>query len=148
MLWAGTLVIIFLSLAAGCSSKYGSYKRDARIQDAFESGQVPAGYKYFYYGFDNQPYVVFGVEPKYEMNSKMWREISADTTEIQDLARWIWEDYGYYKFGADILDPNGNKAGILYTAIRETTVKFGENNQIIIIPNTPFLGGPDDYYRP
>jgi len=74
----------------------------------------------------------------------MWKKVSADTSELKEMARWIWEDFEYYKFGADILDPEGNKVGILYTAIRETTVKFGDNNQISIIPNSPFLWGPDE----
>ena len=73
----------------------------------------------------------------------MWKEVSADTPEFKEMTRWVWEDYGYYKFGADILDPDGNKVGVLYTAIYETTVKFGDDNQISVIPGTPFLMGPD-----
>ncbi|MGB5751118.1 MAG: hypothetical protein WBM69_29385 [Desulfobacterales bacterium] len=142
ILWAGMLGISILALVAGCSGKYGSYKRDTAVKQAFETNQVPAEYKYFYYGFDTRPYVIFGIEPKYEMNSKMWKEVSADTSEFKNITRWVWEDYGYDKFGADILDPNGNKVGVLYTAIRETTLKFGDNNQISVIPNSPFLWGP------
>jgi len=144
ILWVGALGIIFLTLVVGCSGKYGSYKRDTGVKQAFETNQVPTEYKYFYYGFDTRPYVIFGIEPKYEMNSKMWKEVSADTSEFKNITRWVWEDYGYYKFGADILDPNGNKVGVLYTAIRETTLKFGDNNQISVIPNSPFLWGPVD----
>jgi hypothetical protein len=143
ILWAGTWGIIILSLFAGCSGKFGSYKRDAVVKQAFESNQVPAEYKYFYYGFDTRPYAIFGVETKYEMDSRMWKEATPDTSEFQEMTRWIWEDYGYYKFGADILDPNGNKVGVLYTAINETTIKFHGDNQISVIPSTPFLGGPD-----
>jgi hypothetical protein len=36
------------------------------------------------------------------------------------MTRWIWEDYGYYKFGADILGPQGKKVGLFLSAIRET----------------------------
>ncbi len=136
------IVIIFLTLVAGCSANYGSLKRDAEVQQAFESNQVPMDYKYYYYG-DSEPYVIFGIEPKYEMNSKMWRAVAPDTAEFKEMTRWIWEDYGYYKFGADILDPNGSKVGIMYTAIRETSVKFVGDNQIVVIPNTPFLWGPE-----
>ncbi len=136
------IVIIFLTLVAGCSANYGSLKRDAEVQQAFESNQVPMDYKYYYYG-DSEPYVIFGIEPKYEMDSKMWRDVAPDTAEFKEMTRWIWEDYGYYKFGADILDPNGSKVGIMYTAIRETSVKFVGDNQIVVIPNTPFLWGPE-----
>ncbi len=143
ILWTGTLGIIILALVAGCSGKYGSYKRDTEVQLAFESNQVPADYKYYYYGLGNETIAIFGIEPKYEMNSRMWKEATPDTSEFKEITRWVWEDYGYYKFGADILDPDGNKVGILYTAIDETIVKFGDDNQISVMPNTPFLRGPD-----
>jgi hypothetical protein len=136
------IVIITLTLIAGCSANYGSLKRDAEVQQAFESNQVPMDYKYYYYA-DSEPYVIFGIEPKYEMDSRMWRDVSPDTAEFKEMTRWIWEDYGYIKFGADILDPNGIKVGIMYTAIRETIVKFVGDNRIVVIPNTPFLWGPD-----
>ena len=134
-------VFIILMLIAGCTAKYGSLKRDAEVQQAFESNQVPMDYKYYYYG-DSEPYVIFGIEPKYEMDSHMWRDVAADTAEFKEMTRWIWEDYGYYKFGADILDPQGKKVGVFYSAIRETSVKFVNDNQIKVMPNTPFLWGP------
>jgi hypothetical protein len=136
------IVIITLTLIAGCSANYGSLRRDAEVQQAFESNQVPMDYKYYYYA-DSEPYVIFGIEPKYEMDSRMWRDVLPDTAEFKEMTRWIWEDYGYIKFGADILDPNGVKVGIMYTAIRETTVKFVGDNQIVVMPHTPFLWGPD-----
>jgi len=142
ILWAGVLGVIILTLVAGCSGTYGSYRRDPGVQQSFESNRVPADYKYFYYGQDNEPIAVFGVEKKYEMNSYMWREVSADATEFRDLITWVWADYGYDIFGADILDPEGNKVGVLYTAVRETAIKFGPDNQITVMPSTPFLWGP------
>jgi hypothetical protein len=129
-------------LLAGCTGKYGSLKRDAEVMQAFESDRVSADYKYYYYGYATQPYVIFGIEPKYEMNSKMWREVAPNTAEFKELARWIWEDYGYQKFGASILDPGGKKVGVLYSAIYNTSVKFGDDNRISVMPGTPFLWGP------
>ena len=136
----GTLALV---LIAGCAGTYGSLKRDIGVQQAFESNQVPKEYKYYYYGFDTRPYVIFGIEPKYEMNSKMWREATPDTDDFKEMVRWIWEDYGYYKFGADIMDPLGKKVGVFYSAISQTSVKFVNNNQIMVMPNTPFLWGPE-----
>jgi len=138
------LIGIFVLVSiAGCAGNYGSLKRDAGVQQAFESNQVPMDYKYYYYG-DSEPYVIFGIEPKYEMNSHMWREVMPDTAEFKEMTRWIWEDYNYYKFGANILDPQGKKVGVFYSAIRETSVKFVNANQIMVMPNTPFLWGPGD----
>ncbi len=129
-------------LLTGCTGTYGSLKRDAEVQQAFESNQVPMDYKYYYYG-DSEPYAIFGIESKYEIDSRAWREATPDTEDFKEMVRWIWEDYGYYKFGANILDPQGNKVGIYYSAIRETAVKFVNGNQIVVMPHTPFLWGPD-----
>ena len=134
--------ILILALAGGCAGQYGSYRKDSGVQQSFESNQVPPDYKYFYYGLDNEPIVIFGVEKKYEMNSNMWKEVSADTPEFRDLTTWVWEDYGHNIFGAEILDPEGIKVGVLYTAVRETAIKFGADNQISVMTNTPFLWGP------
>lgn len=136
------VVILILILFTGCAGKYGSYRRDPVVQQSFESHQVPADYNYFYYGVGNEPIVIFGIEKKYEMNSYMWKEVSADTAEFRDLITWVWADYGYDIFGADILDPGGNKVGVLYTAVRDTAIKFGPDNQITVMPGTPFLWGP------
>lgn len=137
------LEIIIVALLAGCSGQYGSLKLDQQVQEEFESNRVPTEYKYYYYGFSTAPYVVFGIEPHYVLNSKMWREAAPDTKEFKDMIKWIWEDYGYQKFGADILDPNGKKVGILYSAITPTSVKFVGDNQIVVMPSTPYLWGPD-----
>ncbi len=139
------IIGIFLTvilLAVGCSSKYGRLRHDVEVQSAFETNRVPRDYQYYYYG-DSEPYVIFGIEPKYEMNSRLWRDVSPDTEEFREMIRFLWEDYNYYKFGADILDPSGEKVGIMYTAIWETTVKFGADNQVEVMPNKPFLWGPE-----
>ena len=144
IIWMPACGILILALLAGCSGKYGSLRHDIAVQQAFESNQVPTDYKYYYYGYSTQPYVIFGIEPKYAMDSRLWREVAPDTAEFKKMTRWIWEDYGYSKFGADIIDPNGKKVGVLYSAIYETTVKFVADNQIVVMPNKPFLWGPEN----
>ena len=139
----GFLGIAVLILLSGCSANYGSYRRNSEVKQAFESRQVPAEYQYYYFGLTNEPVVIFGIEPKYELRSVMWKNVSADTEVFRDLVGWVWEDYDYYRFGAEILDPEGKKVGILYTSVQETLFKFGPDNRITVIPNTPFLWGPD-----
>lgn len=137
------LAMAIPALLISCSARYGSLTLNQQAQEKFESNQVPTDYKYYYYGYSSEPYVVFGIEPKYVVHSKMWREAAPDTAEFKELIRWVWEDYGYQKFGADILDPTGKKVGILYSAINPISIKFVDDNQIVVIPGTPFLWGPD-----
>ena len=136
------IVMVALTLLAGCSARYGSLMQDNEVKQAFESNQVPGDYKYYHYS-DSEPYVILGLDPSYNMESKMWRDVSSDTAEFKEMVRWIWEDYGYTKFGADILDPRGTKVGIMYTSIRETSVMFVGDNRIVVMPHTPFLWGPE-----
>jgi len=138
----GIVMVILALTSTGCTAKYGRLKQDAEVQQAFESNEVPRDYKYFHYS-DSEPYVILGLTHSVEMKSRMWREVSSDTAEFKEMVRWIWEDYGYKKFGADILDPKGTKVGIMYTSIRETSVKFVGDYEIVVIPHTPFLWGPD-----
>lgn len=142
-LFLTSLGMVISALLFSCSARYGSLQLDTQVQEEFESNSVPKEYKYYYYGFSTAPYVIFGIEPKFVVNSKMWREAAPDTEEFKEMIRWIWEDYGYLKFGADILDPNGAKVGILYSAINQTSIKFVDDNQIVVMPNSPFLWGPD-----
>jgi hypothetical protein len=141
LLNAGCLFAVVLLVS--CAGNYGRIQRDAEVQQAFESNQVPHDYKYYYYGYDTRPYVLFGIDPKYEMDSHLWREVAPDTEEFKKMTRWIWEDYGYYKFGAHIFDPSGNKVGVYFSSINEITFKFKDNNQIVVMPYTPFLWGPE-----
>ncbi len=131
-----------LALVAGCTGTYGRLKRDPEVSRAFADKQVPSDYRYFFYGQDTAPYVVIGVESKFEAASKMWREIEVDTQQFKNMLDWVWADYGYSRYGAQILDPAGNRVGILYSSIYEITVKFAGGNRIVLMPHTPFLWGP------
>jgi hypothetical protein len=136
-------VILLIGLVA-CSGKYGNFQRDKEVYYTFENNQVSSEYKYFSNHQHNVTYAVVGIDPIYKLESKFWREVEPDTEEFEKLVSRIWEDYGYYKYGANILDPTGNKAGIYYSAVYIKTIKFMEDNRIEVIINTPYLWGPED----
>ena len=139
-----TMILALVYLFSGCSGMYGSYKRDAEIYQAFQSEQVNRNYTYYYNGVGNQVYAIIGIEPKYQIHSKFWREVKPDTEEFKNLTNKIWADYGYRTYGADLLDPAGNKIGIVYTSIYEVVVKFLGDHQIEVMLGTPYLWGPGD----
>ncbi len=138
-LGAGFLLLVLLS---GCMGNYGRLNRNPEVLQAFENSQVPTGYRYYYYGFDTRPYVIIGIEPKYDAKSRMWREVEPNPAQFKNQVRWVWEDYGYSLFGARMLDPAGNQVGILLSSIPEISLKFSADNHISVMPNMPFLWGP------
>ena len=132
-----------LVLLTSCASGYGSIRRDPTIAQQFEANQVPTSYRYYVYGYTTKPYAIAGIDPKYEIPSKLWKAVEPNTDAFKESIRWVWEDYGYTIFGADILDTAGNKIGVWYSALWNVTVKFMEGNRIQLITDHPFLGGPD-----
>jgi len=135
------LCILLLTVFVGCFANYGRYTRDSEVFQAFNTDQVPMDYRYYYYHSGSEPIAVIGVEKKYDAGSKMWREVEPDTEKFKNLIYWIWEDFGYSRFGAQINDPSGKQVGIIYTSVREVAFKFTDDNRIVVMPNTPFLWG-------
>jgi hypothetical protein len=138
------VILGVFALLAGCSGMYGSYRRDAEIYQSFRTNQVNGNYTYYYNGVGNQVYAIIGIEHKYQIHSKFWREVKPNTEEFNRLTNRIWADYGYRTYGADLLDPAGNKIGIVYTSIYEVAVKFLGDNLIEVMLGTPYLWGPGD----
>ena len=139
-----TACVILLTGFVGCSGRYGSFQRDKEVYHAFENNQVNPDYKYFANSQHPETPAIVGIDPQYKFESKFWREIDSDTEDFKTSVLRIWEDYGFYKYGANILDPTGKKMGIYYSAVDIKAIKFSEDNKIEIMINTPFLWGPDD----
>ena len=135
---------VMLTGLNGCLGSYGHVTRDPELTKAIKNNQFVEGYKYYYYGYASKPYVIAGIDSKYEVRSNLWREVDPNTEneKFKKMIYWIWEDYGYYPYGAHILDPSDNKVGVLYSSINYITVKFTGDNRIVLMPDTPFLRGP------
>ena len=136
--------ILLLTLLTGCFANYGRYTRDTEVYQAFRDDQIPMDYRYYYYHSGSEPIAVIGVQPKYNAGSRMWRDVEPGSKKFNDMIYWIWEDFGYTRFGAQILDPSGEPVGIMYTSVREVAIKFMDNNRIMVMPHTPFLWGEVD----
>ena len=138
--------VFMLSGLGACSGNYGSLTRDAEVYQAFLSNQVSTEYKY-YYNAHSFTYAILGIDSRYWIESKFWRETTPDTEQFKQLTERIWEDYGYYPYGANILDPSGNKIGIWYSSIDNVAFKFFDDNEIAVLLGTPYLWGPDDGFK-
>jgi hypothetical protein len=136
-------ISIFIMMAvSGCLQNYGRLNRSPEIKQAFESNQVPSEYEYFFFGNSNWPYAVMGLDPEYKLHSRIWRTVEPDTAEFRHMTRWVWADFHYYPYGANILDPQGRKIGIIYTSSWMATVKVDKDTKTVEVMPFIFLGGP------
>jgi hypothetical protein len=75
----------------------------------------------------------------------MWRPVELNTEELKYMAKWVWEDIGYARggaYGAEILDPEFVKIGIIYTATWMSTVKVDKAAKIVEVMPAVYNGGP------
>lgn len=140
-------VLIAAAILSGCIENYGRLRHNDETTRAFQTYQVEPDYKYYYYGRTNMPYAVVGIDREYQMRSRIWREVDQDTEKFKEMVFWVWDDYRYdnqhnFTKGADILDPDGKKVGIWYSGLWWAAIRFEENKRIVVMPETPFMGGP------
>lgn len=137
-------VLVASTVLSGCFENYGRLKHNNEVTRAFQTYQVEPDYKYYYYGRTNMPYAIVGIDRAYHMQSRVWREVDHDTEQFNKMIYWVWDDVflPFYLSGAYITDPGGKKVGIWYSGIWYAAIRFEENNRIVVMPDTPFLGGP------
>jgi hypothetical protein len=83
-----------------------------------------------------------GINSDYNLRSRIWRAVEPATEEFKHMTYWIWEDFGYYPYGAYILDPEGRRIGIWYSSVWFAAVKVEDNTKTIEVMPHIFLGGP------
>lgn len=137
------LALVILVGLAGCAGNYGKFNRDEEVWHAFENNQLSTDYKYFHNSHHNTTYAILGLDPKYRLQSKFWREVEPNTEEFRNLAIRLWEDYNRYRYGANLLDPAGTKIGVWYSSVYIASIRFYGDNQVEVNLLSPWLGGPD-----
>lgn len=145
--WLKAGILLVSLLISGCFENYGRLKHNAEVSRAFQAYQVEPDYKYYYYGRSNMPYAIVGIDRTYHMRSRVWREVDHDTEEFRKMIFWTWDDIRYsyqrnFTQGAYILDPEGKRVGIWYSGLWWAAIRFDDDRRIVVMPETPFLGGP------
>jgi hypothetical protein len=136
-----TISVIVMIVISGCLENYGRLRRSTEVQKMFETGQLPSEYNYHFYGLRSHPHAVMGLEPGWTLRSKIWRKVELSTEEFRYMTKWVWEDLGYYKYGAEILDPEFEKIGIIYTSSFMAAVKVDKDTKTVEVMPHVKVGG-------
>ena len=137
-----TISVIVMIVILGCFENYGRLQRSTEVQTMFETGQLPSEFNYHFYGNRSHPYAVMGLEPGWTLRSRIWRKVELSTEEFRYMTKWVWEDLGYYKYGANILDPEFEKIGIIYTSSWMAAVKVDKDTKTVEVMPHVYNGDP------
>lgn len=147
-----SLGVLMLAWSAGCSQNFGRISWDEDVSRSFEANQFDSDYNFYQYTIGNRVLAIAGLDPKLELQSRIWRELDVDTEDFDVATSRMWEDYSqvhYYARGATILDPAGERVGVYFSSIRFVSIHFRPNNQVqLVLDTSVFRGGSDDRRTP
>jgi hypothetical protein len=147
----GTTLLALLFLA-GCSQDFGRIQWDENVTQAFQNNQVEPDYNFYQYTIGMRVFAIVGLDPELELRSNIWRELSSDTEDFSLATSRIWYNYTQLPEdprGAIIRNPRGEDVGVYFSSIRFVSIKFQQNNRVMLMLDTsPITGGPGNRRTP
>ncbi len=136
-------LMMTMSVLSGCGSPiYGRLQSSHEVTQVFKNNQVLSDHQYYFSGFQRVPYGIIGIGNNYSLRPGRWKPINLNPTLLNQLAYRMEHVYSLPPRGAWILDQNGNRVGIWYSSMYQTTVKIEADNQIVVVtPEPPDLRG-------
>jgi len=130
------LGLLFL-LCSCTTSNYGKLQPSPEITKIFDEDRILSDHSYYYSGLQGVPDAIVGIQSNYSLKSKRWQQV--DLTSLL-LRKWV--DRMTYVHtvtprGAWILDPDGNRIGVWYSARHQATVRVEQGNRVVIFPPLP-----------
>jgi hypothetical protein len=137
-----TVLLTAVSLFSGFGGcdNYGKLQRDQSLTKAFQNNQMDDTLAYYFFGRDNMPYAIAGIDPRYTLTTKFWEPVEPKTERFKKMIYWIWTDHNYEPHGAYVIGPNGEKVGIFYSSIDRVVIRIDKTNKTVsLIADTPYL---------
>ncbi len=141
------LALMLILLATGCAGKnYGEVSGNAEVTQIFRSGVIPAGYRYYYQGEENDPTAILGIKDTYSLQARFWTGVKLDQEQLEKWRAHFkfsvgWIDKGSRERlefrGYSLKDAQGNEVGMLYSRYDWTVVEFPGDNVVVVYPPQP-----------
>jgi len=133
-----------LILLTGCAANYARFQLDGQVEQAFENYEMIDGFHYYYSGRENKPSAIIGIDPAYQFSSELWTAIEP-TQFMKMVDRMYPPGYGRL-YGANMLTPDGKKAGVWYSWVDIYSAKFEGDR--IIVHSPEYFAEPDGAESP
>ena len=142
-LFLSILPALMMAVLSGCgSSIHGRLQSSHEVTQVFKNNQILSDHQYYYSGFQRIPYGIIGIGSRYRLRSSRWKPIELNPTLLNQLAYRMDHVYSIQPRGAWILDQDGNRIGIWYSARNQTKVLIEKDNNVVVVtPEPPDLRG-------
>ena len=127
--------IFLLLVLTGCARcpECGSLQQRNEITILFNNEELVEGYSYYYNGRSSAPTAILGLDEKYTLQGQFWTAIDLTQEQLSTWVRAIQttrkRERGQFR-GAEILNPNGERAGIWFSNFDWVTTRFLEENVV------------------
>jgi len=132
------LLLVVLTILAACAAgPYGTLQPSTELERTFESYQVLADHTYYYSGAEAAPDAILGIKQGYNLESQLWQPVEMTEDKLRQMVSRMYEADFLVRsspFAAYILNPAGERIGIWYSRVINTTVKL-QDHQVMV--NTP-----------
>jgi hypothetical protein len=130
----------------------GSLLRNDEVTKLFEGGTVLPDHVYYYCGPEAEPEAIIAIQAGFAFQGQYWYQVAISPGQLQAWNRRIANEQRIrlaYK-GAKIMTPDGRQAGVWYSPVENTVVRFPDAQTILIYTPTPppnggFLDGGEDF---
>ena len=129
-------------LVAGCSgANRGGLQNSREVGRAFEIFHAYPNYRYYYYGLENNPYAVAGLDQPYRIEDINWKEVDPNSKAFEKIVGLV-QDFparGSFTYGAYILDPQAQQIGVWYSSLNAGIKVNPETNVVSINAAMPWV---------
>ena len=118
---------------AACSGAYGHIRYNREVDLRFQQFEMVDTYTYYFSGRRNLPSAIVGIDPSFEIQSRFWTVI--EPHEFKTMVRRLSPPtYGLLS-GADLIAPDGRRAGVWYSWVNTVSIRFDGNRITISFPD-------------
>ena len=139
-----SLILVLIALVfAGCTTPIsGRLEGNPEVTEMFKNHQILANHQYYVAGDQRIPFAIIAIDNNYQLRSDRWGAIDMNSTQLSQLIYRMEQVYAINPRGAWIVDNEGNRLGIWYSAQLQTLVKREKENRIVVArPDPPDLRG-------
>ena len=129
-----TAIFLAILSVTGCFGSYGHLQRSNDVSRAFERHEVLADHTYYASGPEARPTAILAIHRSYILKTGLWRRVDMTPELLNRLVDAMTDQLGFTPtiLGGVIVDPSGNRAGVMYSLYSRTTIRFEPENVIIV----------------